>query len=54
MFNEEKFENLEVERYDVTTVGDAHLSEEEKKVLRLHPKFSVMQCLERSEMHFEL
>ena len=54
IFDKEKFDSIETENYEVAIVGDISLTHEEKKVLQLHPKFSVMQCLSKSEMRYEL
>jgi hypothetical protein len=54
VFDRGKFENLEIEKYDVKVIGDILLDDDEKRVLTMHPKFAVMSCLEETEMKFEM
>ena len=35
------------------TIGDVELTENEKKILELHPKFSVLAKLEKDGLEFE-
>ena len=53
IFNKDNFDKIEVEEYDVVCVGEVTLSLEEKSVLKLHPKFSVMQNLVEGGLDFE-
>ena len=45
IFDRDKFNAIMNKDYEVTVVGDVDLTENERKVLRLHPKFSVIQDL---------
>ena len=51
IFNKKKYDDLEEETYEIKVIGDVELSENEKKVLKLHPKFCVVGHLE--EIQFE-
>jgi len=51
VFSKSKFEDLEVQKYDVLVIGDVELFEDEKEVLRLHNKFSVMADLKPNGMN---
>jgi hypothetical protein len=53
IFDKNKFSRIETESYDVTTVGDINLDDEEKAILRLHPKFSLNQDLQKGNLEFE-
>ena len=44
-FNTAKFEAIEIEKYEIKTVGNVELSDDEIKALQLHNKFSVMENL---------
>ena len=54
IFDREKFERIQIQSYEVTCVGEIHLSNEEKSVLRMHPKFCVMETLKEGAMNFEI
>ena len=45
IFDREKYDRIETLNYEVTCVGDITLSDAEKSVLRLHPKFSIIETL---------
>ena len=53
IFDREKFDRLEASSYEVTCVGDVTLSNEEKSVLKLHPKFSIIETLQENTIEFE-
>ena len=54
IFKKSKFEEIEVQNYEITVVGEIDFSEEEKQVLRLHPKFALLQNLDMEEMEWDL
>ena len=43
VFDKKKFDTIEETSYDVKVIGDIELSDQEKQVLRLHPKFCVAE-----------
>ena len=51
-----KFEEIELDKVEVTMIGDVVISEEEKFVLKLQHKFAVLSKLDPVEMetHLEL
>ena len=51
IFDKKKYDDLEEETYEIKVIGEVDLSENEKKVLKPHPKFCVVGHLE--EVHFE-
>ena len=51
IFDKNKYENLQMESYEVVVIGHVELSKAEKLVLQLHPKFCVVDKL--SEQEFE-
>ena len=54
IFNEEKFERIESGEEEILCISkDLELSEDEKSVLRMHTKFSVIQYLKESDIEFE-
>ena len=53
VYNKEKFDEIEVEEGEVKVIGDVVLTEEEKTVLKLHTKFSVMENLKRGGLDIE-
>ena len=54
VFDKGKFDDLEIQSYEITVIGDVELSEEEKKVLRLHPKFALLQDLDMEDMELDI
>ena len=46
VFNKRKYENIETRSYDVKVIGEVTISDEEEQVLKLHPKFSVLEDLQ--------
>ena len=55
IFDEEKYDQIEVGVNEILIVSkDVELSEDEKSVLRLHKKFSLVKTLETREFNFEL
>ena len=50
IFQEKKFKEIETTEYDIKTLGEISLSEEERAVLRLHTKFSVLEDLKPGGM----
>ena len=53
VFSKTKYDRIEVENYEVKTIGEVTLSDEEKEILRLHPKFSVMGNLKPVDLDGE-
>jgi hypothetical protein len=53
VFDEQEYEKIEVETIEVGVIGQVELSEEEKAVLRLHPKFSVRDIITVEILDFE-
>ena len=53
IFDREKFDRIEIQSYEVTCVGEVKLPDEEKNVLTMHPKFSVIDTLKEGAMEFE-
>ena len=45
VYNKAKFDEKEIQKYEVQIIGDVILSEAEKEILRLHNKFSVLENL---------
>ena len=55
IFDEDKFDEIEVGVDEVLVVSkDVILSEDEKSVLRLHKKFSLVKVLEKRDFNFEM
>ena len=50
IFQDKKFKEIETTEYDIKTLGEISLSEEERAVLRLHTKFSVLEDLKPGGM----
>ena len=50
VFNKSKYKEIEVKSYEIKVIGDVTLSEEEKAVLKLHNKFSVLDNLQPGGM----
>ena len=53
VFKQQKYDEIEEEKYEVLTIGEVSLSEEEKQVLRLHNKFSVLENLKFGDLDGE-
>jgi hypothetical protein len=53
IFDKNKFSEIQPIHYDVKTVGDISLDEDERAILRLHPKFSINQPLQEGNLEFE-
>ena len=54
VYNREKYEEIQVRVVIVLTVGEIQLSEEEKRILRRHPKFTIMQDLKENTIKEEM
>ena len=52
-FDPGKFGEIEMKTYEVETIGDVELTDNEKKILQLHPKFSVLGKLEEDGLDFD-
>ena len=50
MFSKTKFAEKQTRKYEVQVIGDVILSEEEKEVLKLHNKFSVLENLKPGDL----
>ena len=53
IFDPGKFNDIKTESYEVKTIGEVDLNENERKILQLHPKFSVLGKLENGGIEFE-
>ena len=53
IFNQQKYDDIEQVKQEILTIGDVVLSEEEKMVLRLHNKFSVLEDLKYGDLDGE-
>ena len=53
VFDEEEFEKIEIETIVVGVIGKVELCEEEKPLLRLHPKFSLRDIIRVEKLDFE-
>ena len=53
VFNHNEFEKIEAETYEITIVGDVALTDEEKSILKLHPKFAIPAKLDEENLEFE-
>ena len=40
-----KFDRIKCQSYEVTCVGEVKLSDEEESVLKMHPKFAIIEDL---------
>ena len=45
IFDPQRYNEIEVEKYEVKVIGDVQLEENELKVLKLHPKFAILPRL---------
>ena len=53
IFDREKYERIQIQSYEITCVGETDLSDEAISVLKMHPKFSVMEDLKEGGLEFE-
>ena len=53
IFDREKYRNLEALTFDITCVGEVNLTNETEKVIKMHPKFSLMEPLKEGGSEFE-
>jgi hypothetical protein len=53
VFDPAKFDEIEVQNYEIETIGKVDLNDNEKKVLQLHPKFSVVGSLQEGGLEFD-
>ena len=53
IFNKPDFDKIEIQVPEVTVLGDVELTENERLVLGLHPKFSVMQKLPKDGLDLD-
>ena len=54
IYNKTKYEEIPVLEYEVKTIGNVNLSEDEKQVLKLHTKFSILETLLPSSLDTEI
>ena len=52
-FDEEKFKEIKVEKYSVSVIGDIQLSDGERSVLELHPKYAIPPDLQEGGLELE-
>ena len=48
-----KFDAIEEIEFELRLVGDVSVSENEAKVMKLHPKLFIVKCLEENDFQFE-
>ena len=53
IFNKEEYENIQPDSYEIKVIGEVELTEEEKSVLTLHPKFCILDKLTHSDFEHE-
>ena len=53
VFDEDAFEKILVESYEVLIIGDLQIDEYEQSALKLPPKFSVMEDLLKGGIEFD-
>ena len=53
IFNQEKFDKIKKETYKVTTLGDIEIDDDEECVMRLPPKFGILERLTREDFAFQ-
>ena len=53
IFQQKKYEDLQIDSYEVKIIGDIKLTVEENKALKLHPKFCVLNNLNVIEFEHE-
>ena len=53
VFNRENYERVDTLTYEVICVGEVNLTNEEKSILSLHPKLSIVEDLNDDALEFE-
>ena len=53
IFKQEEYDNIKCDEIKVTIVGDVNLDDDENKAMKLPPKFSMMQRLEKNGLAYE-
>ena len=53
IFNKKWYENLKPDSYSVKVIGDIELSKEEEEVLKMHPKFCVVDKISSTDFEHE-
>ena len=53
IFNRDRFDEIKDVEFELRLVGDVSVSESEAKVMKLHPKLSIVKCLEENDFQFE-
>ena len=51
VFNKNKFDVLEIDSYDIKVIGDVELTRQEEQILKLQPKFCIVERIQ--EVTFE-
>ena len=54
VFGKRKFDEIEEDKIEVSILGEISLTEPERKVMRLHPKFAILKRLDDEEMEFNM
>ena len=54
IFDETKFKEVKQKEIEVVMLGDVSLDEEEKEIMKLNPKFSVLKKLEKEEIENDI
>ena len=54
VFNREEYEGIQEDKIETTVIGKVEVSEDERAVLRLQPKFAVLKKLDTVEMKNDL
>ena len=53
VFNEDRYDEIEKEKYDIKIIGDVELNEKELQILKLHPKFAILPKLVEGGLDIE-
>ena len=54
IFDRDKFDKIELKEIKIETRGDLNLTENQRKILGLHPKFSVVQKLPKDALDLDI
>jgi hypothetical protein len=54
IFDRKKFEKIKTTEIEIMTLGDVELTDNERKILGLHPKFSVVQKLPKDALDLDI
>ena len=53
IFDKYKFDEIAEVEFEIRLLGDVNIDKNEAKVLKLHPKLSIVKCLEENDFQFE-